>query len=322
MKKTDEFIGSSIISISEGIEIGKIRGFILNDAKGSIDYILVDGGLQMINTKIIPTSSIISIGEDALTINDGQAVSDITSVPEAIELLQKNITIRGSRVLTKNGRLLGEIGDIYIDENDNCNIIALEYIGNTNIKRTQIIPRNCVITFGKKMVIVTDDVEHMLLDSAIELFINKSASANKNSVKGHSNTINQAPSDNKIGFIEASLEAAANFDNAPNSSSEPNQNEDIVLPAYLSEDEIDALLHDEKTTEKEADLPEDSNKNDAADLFEKKQRQFLLGKKASKTITDNSGKIIIKEGSPITDSIIDMVKSQGKLIELVMNNSN
>lgn len=63
-----------------------------------------------------------------------------------------------------------------------------------------------------------------------------------------------------------------------------------------------------------------SGQSGAASLFEQRQKQYLNGRKATKTITSNSGTVIISEGSTITDDVIEFAKENGKLIELVMNN--
>lgn len=169
MKKTKEIVGLPIISISDGIEVGKVKTVIINAEKGAIDYVVVDSGIQILSAKVIPTEYVLGIGEYALTIENEDAINDISKIPAAIDLLQKNIQVKGTKVLTKKGRLLGEIGDIYIDEEDNCNIIGLEYIADITQKSIRIIPRDSIITFGKNLVVVKEDVESRLLDRAVDL---------------------------------------------------------------------------------------------------------------------------------------------------------
>jgi hypothetical protein len=66
---------------------------------------------------------------------------------------------------------------------------------------------------------------------------------------------------------------------------------------------------------------QDGNEGDSASvLFEQRQRQYLKGRYATKSISDNEGNVIISEGMQIDDAVIDEAKDKGKLIELVMNN--
>lgn len=169
MKKSKEIIGLPIISISDGTEVGKVKTVIINAEKGAIDYVVVDSGIQILSAKVIPTEYVLGIGEYALTIENEDAINDISKIPAAIDLLQKNIQVKGTKVLTKKGRLIGEIGDIYVNEEDKCSIIGLEYIADITHKTIRLIPRDSIITFGKNLVVVKDDVEATLMDRPSEL---------------------------------------------------------------------------------------------------------------------------------------------------------
>ena len=72
----------------------------------------------------------------------------------------------------------------------------------------------------------------------------------------------------------------------------------------------------------EADMAEapPASEINAASLFEQRQKQYLNGRRSTKTISDNSGNVIVSEGMVINHEIIDIAKNAGKLIELVMNN--
>lgn len=179
MKKTEEIVGLPIISISDGNEVGKVKAVIINAEKGSIDYVVVDSGIQVLNARVISTEYVLGIGEYALTIENEDAINDISKIPAAIDLLQKNIQVKGTKVLTKKGRLIGEIGDIYIDEDENCFIAGLEYISQNSQESIRLIPRDSVITFGKKLVVVMEDVEAKLLDRASELTSDKTVGSGK-----------------------------------------------------------------------------------------------------------------------------------------------
>lgn len=262
MKKTKEIVGLPIISISDGIEVGKVKTVIINAEKGAIDYVVVDSGIQILSAKVIPTEYVLGIGEYALTIENEDAINDISKIPAAIDLLQKNIQVKGTKVLTKKGRLIGEIGDIYIDEEDNCTIIGLEYIADITQKSIRIIPRDSIITFGKNLVVVKEDVESKLLDRASELATEDTSDLEKKNSESASlsDIINSIPS------------------------------EDDIQPGAVS------------------------------DMMEMKHREYLNGKVSTKTIYDNDGNTLIEENTVIDDVVFDIAKSNGKVIELVMNN--
>lgn len=110
--------------------------------------------------------------------------------------------------------------------------------------------------------------------------------------------------------------------------------EEIELEDYLTDTDEDLKISFENDnienieSEPELDISSDQPIIDtsaqdespsAADLFEQRQRQYLLGKKVTRVIYDSNGEIIVNNGEVITSQIIDSVKANGKLIELVMN---
>ena len=262
MKKTKEIVGLPIISISDGIEVGKVKTVIINAEKGAIDYVVVDSGIQILSAKVIPTEYVLGIGEYALTIENEDAINDISKIPAAIDLLQKNIQVKGTKVLTKKGRLIGEIGDIYINEEDNCSIVGLEYIADITQKSIRIIPRDSIITFGRNLVVVKEDVEARLLDRASDLALDENADSEKK-----------------------------NFETA-------------------AVDDITGGIPAGKDIQSEA----------VSDMMESKHREYLNGKVATKAIFDNDGNTLIEENTVIDDVVFEIAKSNGKVIELVMNN--
>lgn len=256
MKKTKEIIGLPIISILDGVEVGKVKTVIINAEKGAIDYIVVDSGIQILSARVIPTEYVLGIGEYALTIENEDAINDISKIPAAIDLLQKNIQVKGTKVLTKKGRLIGEIGDIYIDDEDKCSIIGLEYIADITQKSIKLIPRDSIITFGKNLVVVKDDVEANLLERPSQLVSN---------------------------------------------------NDSLDFEKKNSDEEIKEEVEELQTSS-------------VSSMMEMKHREYLNGKIATKAIYDNAGNVLIEENTIIDDSVFEMAKNNGKVIELVMNN--
>jgi hypothetical protein len=55
-------------------------------------------------------------------------------------------------------------------------------------------------------------------------------------------------------------------------------------------------------------------------LFEARQKQYLIGRTATKTILDNDGNVLIEAGSKITAAAVDSAKTAGKMVQLVLNN--
>ena len=284
MKKSQQIIGLPIISISEGNEVGKVKNIVINADRGTIDYFVVDSGIQVLSTRVIPTANVLGIGEYAMTILNPEAISDISKLPDAIDMLQKNITVKDTKVLTKKGSLIGETGDIYVNVDKQCSIAGVEYIADITQKKIRIIPRESVITFGKTLMVVEDDVQNRLLDDPSEL-------AAMNGIELEKKNDGELP-------VTGDL-----FEESP-------ADEEFVLDGSR----VQMFLNHQNRKQLTG------QKSTAAELFEERQRNYLKGRKATKNIADNQGMIFIRAGETITDSVLDRAKSSGKLIELVMNN--
>lgn len=57
----------------------------------------------------------------------------------------------------------------------------------------------------------------------------------------------------------------------------------------------------------------------AVELFEQRQREYLLGRVSKADITDAGGKVIVLQGETITGEIIDQVIAADKMKDLMMN---
>lgn len=320
MKTTQQIVGMPVISISDGNEIGMVKNVIINAAKGTVDFFVIDSGIRSLAGGVIPAGRVLGIGEYALTIQEPDDISDIVKIPAAIELLQKNITVTGTRVLTKKGSLLGEAGDIYINEDDQSyGIVGVEFLPEKPNMKSGIIPRSSIITFGKNLLVVNEDVMDMLLDVPSE--IHSLADQKKNT------DLMDSPPEVAGGIDFFPVETAAPAEsiepevNGPAVTAVPveEQHDDLFRLESVNEQDYPSHTETAASVTDQAQTQQNEAEMTAAELFEYRQKQYLLGKKVSKTIYSSSGGIIAEAGEIITESMIDTVKREGKLIELVMN---
>lgn len=327
MKKTQKILGLPIISISDGMEAGRVKSIIINAEKGAIDYIVVDSGIQIFSARVIPVEDVTGIGEYALTIENEGVITDISRIPDAIQLLQNDIRVKGTKVLTRKGSLIGEIGDIYVDENDGCRITGLEFIADITQKKVRLIPRDSVITFGKNLTVVKEDIESSLLDSPDQLDSSFGSFDPEKKNNGFTGESVNAPADVFGASYEAS--AAAFGDTADIAAAAAVTDafagpytESVQEPQFTTESEVptEAAVTPEPPARTVAAEQQNDEGSSAAALFEQRQRQYLRGRYATKTIMDSFGNVIIQEGMQIDDAMIDEAKAKDKLVELVMNN--
>lgn len=151
MKRSEEILGLSIISINEGEELGTVKDFVIDPTGGSIVAMVVEDGKKYYAAKLLPFSSVVGLGEYAVTVESSSNIVAVTAVPEYEKLLEVDIKVVGTKVLTKTGQIQGKVTEIIVDESGKIITCEVEEM-NGQISN---IPAEQVITFGKDVLIVT-----------------------------------------------------------------------------------------------------------------------------------------------------------------------
>ncbi len=283
MKTSQQIIGLPVVSISDGNEIGKVKNVMINAVKGTVDFFVIDSAMRSLAGGVVPVGKVLGIGADALTILEADDVSDIVKIPAAIDLLQKNITVRGTRVLTRKGSLLGEVGDVFVNEDDSCAIIGVEFVPGSSKVKAGIIPRNNIITFGKNLLVVEEGFAENLLPVSVHEAVETPAT------------------------LQAGIPAAAAL---PSEPSVPVAEPDLTFEAEtVSEPEIslDGLFGG-------------SSDEDASAMLADRRIQYLRGRRLTQPIVGSDGEMVANAGAVIDDALMERVRQAGRLVELVMNN--
>lgn len=156
MKKSAEILGLSIISLGEGKELGTAKDIITDAVKGEVSAIVVEDGKWYLGAKILPFHKIQGIGEYAVTIESSSAVVPLASSEEITRLLAAGNRVKGTKVLTKSGKMQGQVEEIMIDE-------LSGKISGCEIKLEngdmEVIPAEQVITFGKDILVIGEEGE-------------------------------------------------------------------------------------------------------------------------------------------------------------------
>ncbi|KIQ94888.1 hypothetical protein LH47_00966 [Anoxybacillus thermarum] len=161
MKSSTQVIGLPVISIQNGVQLGQVKSLVVNPEKGTVDFFIVDQENWEISMKAIPFRHIIGIGEFAVTVEEEKAVLDLNVIPIANELVNKKITIKQAKVMTRKGQLLGEATEFYIDE-ETGKITGIEVQIGSDVR---IVRADHVITYGKELLIVYEHAQQELVSN-------------------------------------------------------------------------------------------------------------------------------------------------------------
>lgn len=157
MKKSIEIVGLPIVSITEGRELGIAKSILIDPNARTAAALLVDDGKWYWGAKFLPFASITGLGESAIIVESCNSLQNVENVPELEKLLEDEVKIIGTKVLTRTGRIQGKVTEIIVDIGGK--IVACE-IEEANGNLTNL-PAQQVITFGKDVLIMTDSGEEV-----------------------------------------------------------------------------------------------------------------------------------------------------------------
>lgn len=155
MKKSVDIIGQPVVSITEGKEFGNVKDLVINPANGTVAALVIDDGKWYFGAKLLPFAAIAGLGENAVTITTSADIVGVTGQPEFEKLLEADVKIIGTKVLSKGGKIQGKINEIIIDLSGKIDACEMETIAGDVIS----IPAQNVVTFGKAVLIVADGNE-------------------------------------------------------------------------------------------------------------------------------------------------------------------
>ncbi len=295
MKLSNELRGLPIVSIAEGEEVGIVKDFIFDPTKNAVVGMVVEDRAWFKGAKTIRFERIHNIGDYAVTVENTNAVVSLETEEEFIGLLERAIGIIGSKVITKGGRMIGFIREFSIDPHTG-QVTGFELAEDLQLKagsKKLIIPHDQVITVGRDVLVVTDDVESFL----VEDFSGVPAGDAPRPVA-------PAPA--------AAAPAAESAAPAPLLSGLGEPSEDDVMVSKELQHELEAAAGTEAPAE-------EKKGGSMLDVFKKRQIAYLSGKKVSKDIEGDDGSVVIKEGEVIDDEVISRADAAGKFMELSMS---
>lgn len=156
MKKSQEIIGLPVFSIVEGRKIGQVKDLVINPEEGRVEFILVGNGSWYVGAKVLPFKDVMGVGEHAVTTESENFLVAINETSTANSLLQRKIEVKGNRVLTSKGNLIGVISEYEIDENTG-KLTRLEYKSALNENQIDIVQADDVLTYGSDVIVVKEN---------------------------------------------------------------------------------------------------------------------------------------------------------------------
>jgi len=304
MKKSQEIIGLPVFSVMDGKKIGQVKDLVLNPEEGKLDFILVSNGSWYSGARVLPYKAVMGIGLHAVTTESDSLMTNISETANAHSLLQRNIEIKGNKVLTNRGNLIGIVIEYEVDET-NGKVTRLEYRTAQDESVVEVIDADQVLTYGLDVIVIKEEAAgHSPIDDGSSQ-PEESAQPAEVADEPAAAPAPAAPVDIPAVTVMESVSSEV----PPVAEPTPAR---PVIPPPIPQPVIPSQVREEAPEADAATSPG----GDGAALFKQRQRQFLLGKKLIQDIRDAAGNLLIPEGTVVTEKIIDLAEKNNKYVEL------
>jgi len=344
MKRSSEIIGSPVISISEGLQIGTIKGMVINPQQKKVEFLLLDDYLDDVELKGLSLLSAEGVGEFAVTVQNSNELVNLSKISILLELVQKDILLLGTKVVTKKGRLLGEVVEFSV-YTENGELAEVYY--NDAEENEVPLSADSIITIGKEVLIVEEDdifdarpaaqpaappppppppppAQRSAAPAQQQQTQRPAAPAQQQAQRPAATPAQQpaaAPAP-KAAAPQAAPAPAAQPTTKGKTGNFKKGNDRSSGSAETTIDKSEkAKIADQAVAEKDMLISEPKSDLDPAEIFVRRQQQFLIGKTLLKDLKMDDGEIIAWENEIITEELFERVYKLGtqKLMELAMS---
>ena len=162
MKKSVDILGLPIISITEGRELGMSKTLLIDAKNGTVAAITIEDDDWYRGVKLLPYSSVIAIGDDAVTITNSENILTLEEAGDYESMLDANVRIIGTKAITKTGTIQGKVTEIYIGEAGKIEKCEIAADGGSSSE----ITADQISIFGKQVTVI--DAEKKNDDSSVK----------------------------------------------------------------------------------------------------------------------------------------------------------
>ncbi len=159
-RKGSDLLKLNVLTFAEGENLGKPKDILFDPEENRLIALLVSEGGWFSSAQVIPWQNIRTIGHDSIIVPDSSAIISANSDPYISRILGAENVLTGTEVYTEDGRDLGKIQDMYVDDSTG-EIIGYEVSGGMfqSIARgRKFMPAPDTINIGQDAAFVPNQV--------------------------------------------------------------------------------------------------------------------------------------------------------------------
>lgn len=162
MRKARSLIGLKVVAQAGGEALGTVRDLIFDSQSSELlAVVLSDKDLfGLIQAQVVPWREVVTIGRDAIIVNSAASKIKAGSDERLSEVVQRETTLGGTRLMTTDGHELGTLADVYIDETSG-RVSGYELSGgfiSDTLRGKRFLPAVENVQIGKDVAFVPPEV--------------------------------------------------------------------------------------------------------------------------------------------------------------------
>lgn len=164
MRKGSDVIGKPIIAYDTGERFSRVKDLIFDqDSNRLLAFMLEEAGLFS-SARVLLVEDIQAIGADAVIAPSAKSVVKAKQIAEVRHILERNNVLKGTYIMTVDGRNLGQMVDLYFDEKTGL-IDGYEVSGgmfSDAYSGRSFVPAPRTLKIGEHVAFVPSDVADLM----------------------------------------------------------------------------------------------------------------------------------------------------------------
>ncbi|NLV91667.1 MAG: hypothetical protein GX030_04630 [Firmicutes bacterium] len=354
MRRSKRLLGLPVMDVSIGQVVGRVRQIILAPTEQRVAGFVIGGRFGK-DKDVVQFADVLSMGDDAITVEGSAGIVKLQELPELKKLLALSTQLYGTSIMTTMGQHLGIVEEVLIANDGRItHLVTSGGILQNFVKGIKVIPSEYIKAVGKDAVIVAADT---VVSHLAEMEAEPDA--------GQSTELAPPPAESQptegIGWWQRIFARARQDREAP---SDPEEDEsslapvadgtgELIPPEDDDAQQLEKMWSGTLARAKEVNdrlntkviyLPRDASEDpeqessvspklslshiweqwqqrlaQLKDEVDTKGTHFLLGKAVATKVVDRDGQVIIEAGEVITSDTIAAGKEGNCLYQLALS---
>jgi uncharacterized protein YrrD len=116
MRKGRDIIGKPVVSYDTGEKFDRIQDLIFDQTNNRLIGFLLQESGWFRDARVLLLGEVQAVGADAVIVSTKDAVVEARQIQVVADILKRNNILKGTRIMTTDGRDLGTLIDLYFDE--------------------------------------------------------------------------------------------------------------------------------------------------------------------------------------------------------------